>query len=147
MTLKTDAAGRSWEPVSFEIEAERIAQYANAVGESSPIHQDSEAAREAGYRDVVAPPMFCVVYSSPAMAPAIFDPEVEMNFAAMVHGGQRFEWGEPVCAGDEITTTVTCKSIEERDGKGFYVFESISENQDGTQVVRGTWTNIVRGLS
>jgi acyl dehydratase len=90
--------------------------------------------------------MFAVVYSSPAMGPAIFDPEVEMNFAAMVHGGQRFEWGEPVCAGDEITTTVTCKSIEERDGKGFYVFESVSENQDGAEVVRGTWTNIVRGV-
>ena len=146
MPLKTDAQGKSWDPVSFDIEADRIAQYADAVGEASPVHRDADAAREAGYRDVVAPPMFCVVYSSPAMGPAIFDPEVEMNFAAMVHGGQRFVWGEPVCAGDEITTTVTCKSIDERDGKGFYVFESVSENQDGAEVVRGTWTNIVRGV-
>ena len=147
MPLKTDAVGRTWEPASFEVDAERIAQYADAVSEASPIHRDADAAREAGYRDVVAPPMFCVVYSSPAMGPAIFDPEVEMNFAAMVHGGQRFEWGEPVCAGDEITTTVTCKSIDERDGKGFYVFESVSANQDGDEVVRATWTNIVRGVS
>lgn len=146
MALKTDAQGKTWDPVSIGVEAERIAQYADAVGEASPIHRDAEAAREAGFRDVVAPPMFCVVYSSPAMGPAIFDPEVEMNFAAMVHGGQRFEWGEPVCAGDEITTTVTCKSIDERDGKGFYVFESVSENQNGAQVVQATWTNIVRGV-
>jgi len=146
MPLKTDAQGKSWDPVPFDIEADRIAQYADAVGEASPVHRDADAAREAGYRDVVAPPMFCVVYSSPAMGPAIFDPEVEMNFAAMVHGGQRFVWGEPVCAGDEITTTVTCKSVDERDGKGFYVFESVSENQDGAEVVRGTWTNIVRGV-
>ena len=48
--------------------------------------------------------MFAVVYSSPAMGPAILDPEVDINFAAMVHGGQEFVWGEPVCAGDEITT-------------------------------------------
>ena len=60
-----------------------------------------------------------------------------MNFAAMVHGGQEFDWGEPVCAGDEITTTVRCASIEERDGKGFYVFESVSTNQDGAETVRG----------
>ena len=60
-----------------------------------------------------------------------------MNFAAMVHGGQEFEWGEPVCAGDTITTTVTCKEISERDGKGFYVFESVSTNQDGERTVRG----------
>lgn len=147
MALKTDAAGKSWDPVSFEVEGDRIARYADAVGEASPIHRDADAAREAGYRDVVAPPMFAVVYSSPAMGPALFDPEVEMNFAAMVHGGQRFEWGEPVCAGDKITTTVTCKSIDERDGKGFYVFESVSSNQDGAEVVRATWTNIVRGVS
>ncbi len=109
MTLKTDAIGRSWDPASFEIEAERITQYADAVDEQSPVHRDADAAREAGFRDLVAPPMFAVVYSSVAMGPAILDPEVGMNFAAMVHGGQEFEWGEPVCAGDTITTTVTCK--------------------------------------
>ena len=53
----------------------------------------------------------------------------------MVHGGQEFVWGEPVCAGDEITTTATCKEIYEKDGKGFYVFESVSTNQDGDEVV------------
>ena len=36
--------------------------------------------------------------------------------------------------------------IYERRGMGFYVFESVSTNQDGAEVVRGTWTNIVRGV-
>ena len=147
MPLKTDAAGKTWDPVSFEVEAERITQYADAIGADSPLHRDADAARAAGFRDVVAPPMFCVVYSGPALGPAIFDPEVGMNFAAMVHGGQEFEWGEPVCAGDEVTTTVSCASISEQDGKGFYVFESVSVNQDGAQTVKGIWTDIVRGVS
>ncbi len=147
MPLKTDAAGKTWNPVSFDVEAGRIAQYADAIGADSPLHTDADVARAAGFRDVVAPPMFCVVYSAPALGPAIFDPEVEMNFAAMVHGGQEFEWGEPVCAGDTITTTVRCTSISEQDGKGFYVFESVSANQDGAQTVKGTWTDIVRGAS
>ena len=146
MSLKTDAIGKEWASDPFLVEAERISAYASAVGEENPVHHDAEAARAAGFRDLVAPPMFCVVYSSPGMAPAILDPEVEMNFATMVHGGQEFEWGEPVCAGDEITTSVTCKSISERAGKGFYVFESVSTNQDGAETVRGTWTNIVRGV-
>ena len=105
MALNTDAAGKTWDPATFTVEAERIARYAEAIGAESPLHRDPEAARAAGFRDVVAPPMFCVVYSGPALGPAILDPEVEMNLAAMVHGGQVFEWGEPVCAGDEITTT------------------------------------------
>ena len=90
--------------------------------------------------------MFAVVYSSRSIAPALFDPEVGMNFAMMVHGGQEFVWGEPVCAGDTITTDATLLDVYEKDGKGFYVFESVSRNQDGDEVARGTWTNIVRGV-
>ena len=81
--------------------------------------------------------MFCVVYAAPAMGPAILDPEVGINLAAMVHGGQEFAWGEPVCSGDEITTTATCAEISEKGGMGFYVFESTSVNQDGEMTVRG----------
>jgi acyl dehydratase len=146
MALKTEAVGRSWDPVSFDVEAARIVQYADAIGAESPLHHDADAARDAGFRDVVAPPMFCVVYSSVAMGPAILDPELGINIASMVHGAQEFEWGEPVCAGDSISTAVTCKSIDERLGNGFYVFESISTNQDGARTVKGTWTNIVRGV-
>jgi acyl dehydratase len=146
MALNTDAIGRSWGPASFEVEAERIIKYAAAIGAESPVHSDADAAREAGFRDLVAPPMFCVVYSSVALGPAILDPGVGMNIAAMVHGGQEFEWGEPVCAGDTIATTATCESIDERGGMGFYVFESVSANQHGKQTVRGTWTDIVRGV-
>jgi acyl dehydratase len=146
MALKTEAIGREWPAAEFEVEAERISQYASAVGEENLVYHDGAAARQAGFRDLVAPPMFCVVYSAPAMGPAILDPDVGMNFAAMVHGGQEFVWGEPVCAGDVITTAVTCKDISVRDGRGFYVFESVSRNQDGAETVRGTWTNIVRGV-
>jgi len=146
MPLKTDAVGKEWPGSTYQVGREKIKEYANALGIDNPVHFDVEAARAAGFRDVVAPPMFAVVYSSPAVAPAILDPEVELNFAAMVHGGQAFEWDEPACSGDEITTATRCLSIEEKDGKGFYVFETNSANQDGAHVARGTWTLIVRGV-
>ena len=47
---------------------EKIKEYANVLGIENPVHFDVEAARAAGFRDVVAPPMFAVVYSGPAMA-------------------------------------------------------------------------------
>jgi acyl dehydratase len=146
MAVKTDAVGKEWPPASFEVEAERIRQYASAVGEENRVYHDAEAAKEAGFRDLVAPPMFCVVYSAPALGPAILDPEVGINLPVMVHGGQEFKWGEPVCAGDVITTTAVCKEIYEQDGRGFYVFESVSRNQAGQETVRGIWTDIVRGV-
>jgi hypothetical protein len=41
---------------------EKVREYAHAVGETNPLPLDVEAARAAGYRDLVAPPMFAVVY-------------------------------------------------------------------------------------
>ena len=146
MAIETSAVGKTYDPVEFAVDADRIGKYAEAIGADNPVHHDAGAAKAAGFRDLVAPPMFAVVYSAPALGPAILDPEVGMNFATMVHGGQEFVWGEPVCAGDTISTTVELKSITEQDGRGFYIFESTSINQDGDEVVRATWTNIVRGV-
>jgi len=146
MTINKDAVGKQWQPVAYEVGLEKIREYARAVGETNPVHLDREAALAAGFRDVVAPPMFCVVYSAPAMGPAVLDPDVGINLAAMVHGSQEFVWGEPVCAGDVITTQPRLADAYEKDGRGFYVFMSESTNQDGALTVRGTWTNLVRGV-
>ena len=118
----------------------------STVGETNPLYFDVEAATAAGYADVVAPPMFAVVFASRSVTPALFDPEVGINFAMMVHGSQEFRWGPLVVAGDEITTETTIKDIADRGGMGFYVFESVSVNQAGATVCTGTWTNIVRGV-
>ena len=146
MAIKTEAVGKEWPAITYQVGREKIKEYATALGIQNPVHFDVEAARAAGFSDVVAPPMFAVVYSLQAMAPPMFDPEVGMNFATMVHGGQEFEWGEPACSGDEITTAAKCLSIDDKLGNGFYVFETNSVNQDGAMVSRGTWTNIVRGV-
>ena len=146
MPVDTKATGKTYEPVLYAVGREKIKEYARAVGETNPVHLDVDAARAAGYADVVAPPMFAVVYSAPSVGPPIFDPDISLNFAMMVHGGQVFEWGPPVVAGDEVTTATSVKDISERDGRAYYVFESISTNQRGEQVCRGTWTNIVRGV-
>ncbi len=144
MAPKTEAVGKTYPPVSYAVGREKVREFAGAVGEEDPRYHDLEAAREAGYADVVAPPMFAVVYSGGAIGPALFDPEVGIDFAQMVHGGQEFVWGAPVVAGDEISTEVEVKDISERGGLQFFVFESRSTNQDGETVCTGKWTNIVR---
>ena len=146
MPVQTEAVGKSYPAVVYAVGREKVKEFAAAVGETNPVHLDHEAAWAAGYADVVAPPMFAVVYSAPVMGPAIFDPEIGINFATMVHGGQEFVWGPPVVAGDEITTGAEVKEIYEKDGKGFYVFETVSTNQKDETVCTATWTNIVRGV-
>ena len=144
MPVDTQAVGKTFAPTVYAVGREKIREYAHAVGETDPLYLDPSAARNVGYADVVAPPMFAVVYASPAIMPALFDPEVGINFAMLVHGGQEFDWGPLVVAGDEVETTVSVKSITAHAGKGFYVFETVSRNQRDETVSRGTWTNIVR---
>jgi acyl dehydratase len=140
----TQAIGKVFAPVDYAVGREKIREFASAVGETNPLYFEPEAARAAGYADVVAPPMFAVVYASRSVAPALFDPEVGLNFAMMVHGAQEFAWGPLVVAGDDITTTTTVKDISDRGEMTFYVFESVSRNQREETVCTGTWTNIVR---
>jgi acyl dehydratase len=145
VTRTTEAIGMTFPPATYAVGREKIREYANAVGETNPLHHDLDAARAAGHADLVAPPMFAVVYTSRPIAATFFDPAVGMDFAHMVHGAQEFAWGPLVVAGDEIATEVEMKDITERGGMGFYVFESRSDNQAGERVCTGTWTCIVRG--
>jgi acyl dehydratase len=137
--------GRTYEPVGYAVGREKIREYARAVGETDALYLDLTAARAAGHRDLVAPPMFAVVYAAGALAPGILDPELEIDFSRLVHGGQEFVWGPVVVAGDEIETVASVAAYDERVGNRFFTFETISTNQGGQVVCRGTWTNIVRG--
>jgi acyl dehydratase len=145
MAVNTEAVGKSYPASVYAVGREKIREYAHAVGETNPLYLDVEAARAAGYADVVAPPMFAVVYAGRAITPALFDPEVGIDFARMLHAGQEFEWGPVVVAGDEITTTTTVAEIGERAGMGSFVFRTESQNERGQTVCTGIWRQLVRG--
>jgi acyl dehydratase len=144
MAVKTDAIGKRYPAVSYLVGREKIREYASAVGEANPLHHDVQAARAAGYADLVAPPMFAVVYAARAVGQAMFDGDVGLDYSLLVHLSQEFEWGPVVVAGDEISTVTTVEAIAERAGRAFYVFETVSDNQRGECVCTGKWTEIVR---
>jgi acyl dehydratase len=143
--VPSEKIGKAYAPVVYAVGREKVREYAAAVGESNPLYFDVEAARGAGYADVLAPPMFVVVYSSRPFMTALFEPELEIDFARLVHGAQEFRWEQPVLAGDEITTTLTVKDISERAGLRFDSFETTSVNQRGETTCVGTWSTIIRG--
>lgn len=57
-------AQRKFPPVEVPITARDIAKFAHATGETDPMYFDAEAARAAGYQDVVAPQLFYLVLRS-----------------------------------------------------------------------------------
>ncbi|HEY3758294.1 MAG TPA: MaoC family dehydratase N-terminal domain-containing protein [Solirubrobacteraceae bacterium] len=146
MSLPTDKIGKTYPAETYAVGREKIREYASAVGETNPLHHDLDAARAAGFPDLVAPPMFAVVYAGQMLGPVLFDPELQINFAMLVHGGQEFRWDRLVVAGDEISTTAEITEIRQRGELAFYAFRTDSVNQRGETVCVGTWTNIIRGV-
>ncbi len=142
--LPTDQIGRAYPADTYAVGREKVREYAAAVGETNPLHFDPAVARDAGYADVLAPAMFVVVYCSRPFLTALFDPELAIDFAHLVHGAQEFRWAQPVVAGDEITTILTVRDISERAGLRFDTFETVSRNQRGETTCVGTWSTIIR---
>jgi acyl dehydratase len=142
--IETGAVGKKYPAVLYEVTERGITEYARTLGIDTPCHFEHKAACEAGFRDIVAPPMYAGVYSAPAVFAVMNDPEVGMDVPRNLHASQWFVWSEPVCAEDIIFTEATVAEIVERNRKGFYVFETVSTNQHGQETARGVWTNIVR---
>jgi acyl dehydratase len=144
MALKLDAVGKTYAPTVYAVGREKVAEFALATGETEPLYLDVRAARAAGHHDVVAPPMFAVVYQWRSVTEAILDPELGIDFSRLLHSAQEFRWGPLVVAGDEVTTTARVASMSERAGLQFFACEVESVNQRSETVASGTWSNVVR---
>lgn len=146
MAVNTDYAGRTMPPAGpFAVDAALIAEFAVAVGASDPIHTDADAARAAGYADVVAPPTMAVRFEQLSQAAYISDPEAAIDFSRVVHGEQSFTHHRPIVAGDEITGTTTVTSIREAGGHAMITVTTELTDADAAPVCTAVSTIVVRG--
>ena len=112
MAINTDYIGRTFEPSEpYEVSRVKIAEFADAIGEPSPLCRDQAAARAAGYPDVIAPPTFVIVVSAANSARVTHDPDLGVNYAMIVHGEQSFSHARPLHAGDVVTSQSTIESV------------------------------------
>ena len=149
----TAAVGTEWPATAYEVGREKIREYADALAIAAPIHRDHEAARAAGFRAVIAPPVFAAVYVARSLAGAmfdprsgIFDPDLGLAGYRFVQRRQELRWHEPVCAGDAIATVARLTAADDRDGARYRTFESESVNQDGQLVLTGRYQGVVPSL-
>ena len=114
MAINPDYAGRAFEPSEpYEVSRVKIAEFADAIGEPSPLCRDRAAAQAAGYPDVIAPPTFAIVITSAVSFKLMSDPGLGVNYAMVVHGEQRFSYTRPLHAGDVVVAQSTIESIKQ----------------------------------
>jgi acyl dehydratase len=105
--------GKTFEPSApYEVSRVKIAEFATAIGEQSPLCRDREAAVEAGYPDVIAPPTFAIVISSAGASAIVHDPDLGINYSMVVHGEQSFTHSRPLHAGDVVVTQTTIEQVK-----------------------------------
>ncbi|MGN6088538.1 MAG: FAS1-like dehydratase domain-containing protein [Actinomycetales bacterium] len=117
MPLDASYVGRTYPPSPpYEVSRQKIREFADAIGDRSPVYRDPEAAQALGYRDVIAPPTFLTVLTF-AVGDSLFeDPGLGLDYSRVVHGEQRFTATRPVVAGDVLVSTVTIDGIRAAGG-------------------------------
>jgi len=113
VAINPDYVGRTFEPSEpYEVSRVKIAEFATAIGEPSPLCRDRAAAQAAGYPDVIAPPTFAIVITSASNSTLISDPDLGVNYAMVVHGEQSFTHTRPLHAGDVVVSQSTIEDIK-----------------------------------
>jgi acyl dehydratase len=130
---------------AYLVGREKVREFARAVLATSPLNLDPEAARAAGYADVVAPPTFATVIQDATLQQLLADEDAGVDFSRVVHGDQRFTFTRPIVAGDERSATMTITSVKTLGGHAMVTAESSISDATGAHVVTGTSTLVVRG--
>ena len=146
MTINPDYAGRTFEPSGpYEVSRVKIAEFAAAIGEPSPLCRDRQAAQAAGYPDVIAPPTFAIVVTTAGTAKLMSDPGLGVNYAMIVHGEQSFTHSRPLHAGDVVVAQSTIESIKQVRTMTTMTTVTEVRTVDGEHVCTARATAVERG--
>lgn len=138
--------GRAYPPgTPYRVSREKIAEFAKAIGDTSPISRDPDAARDAGHRDVVAPPTFLTLLTLGIVDVLANDPDLGLDYGRLVHGDQSFNHHRPVTAGDRLTISTTIEDIFTRAGNDFLTVRADIADDAGEPVCTGRAQLVVRG--
>ncbi|MGI9667737.1 MAG: FAS1-like dehydratase domain-containing protein [Acidimicrobiia bacterium] len=135
-----------------------IRYFAEAVGDSNPLSNDLDAARAAGYTDLVAPPTLVCETNQYASLPMDEDGYAghtwgfEVPGTRQIRGGNQYRFHTPVVATDVITATWTISAIDERTsrtGASMLIVRSSARytNQDGELLAENDETIIFQEIA
>ncbi|MET0885039.1 MAG: MaoC family dehydratase N-terminal domain-containing protein [Microbacteriaceae bacterium] len=146
MPVNPELQGREFAPTApYLVGREKIREFSNAVFATNPVNHDPDAARAAGYSDIVAPPTFAVVVQERTLAQLLSEPDAGIDFSRVVHGDQRFSYTRPIVAGDELIATLTVASVKTLGPHSMVTAQSNVVDASGEHVVTATSTLVVRG--
>ena len=136
MPVNSELVGREFPPTApYLVGREKVREFARAVFADAPQHIDVDAARAAGYADLVAPPTFPMVIQDLTLQQLLSEPDSGIVLARTIHAEQRFQYTRPIVAGDELTAQLAVTGIRSLGGNAMITSEANITDAAGDHVV------------
>lgn len=115
MMIAPEFVGKRLEPVVLRVPRERVVAFARVIGEVGAVHWDVEAARAAGYPDVVLPPTMLFGLELEVRGEELLV-EMGLDPLRVLHAEQSFTYHRSVHAGEELRFESVVADVYRRMG-------------------------------
>jgi acyl dehydratase len=142
VSLGEDVVGMHYRyPDHYEVEREKIREYAVAVKNDDPAFFEEKAAAELGYDGLVAPLTFISVFGYQAQSAFFEYANIATNDAQIVQVDQVLKFMKPVQVGDKLYCDVYVDSVRRAHGTDIIVTKNIVTDEAG-DIVQETYTTL-----
>jgi acyl dehydratase len=142
MPLDPALVGHETPRQTLTILAEDVRQFADAIGDASPLFRDDAHAMARGFPAALASPTFVTRIRVPLESVGL-DPAR----AQVLHGEQEYIYARPLHVGDQVVAWHRLASLRQSSragGMAVMTLESLGQTPDGTHLFTGRATVIVR---
>jgi hypothetical protein len=127
-------------PDSYQVEREKIREYAVAVKNDLDVFLEERAAAEIGYESLPAPLTFISVFGYRAQRSFFDYANISLTDAQIVQVDQVLKFQKPIEAGDRLYCDVYVDSVRQTHGTDIIVLKNIVTNEAGEVVQEGYTT-------
>ncbi|QUR66360.1 (3R)-hydroxyacyl-ACP dehydratase subunit HadA [Mycobacterium spongiae] len=142
MALTEDIVGMHYRyPDYYEVEREKIREYAVAVQNDDASFFEESASTELGYGGLLAPLTFICVFGYKAQSAFFKQANIATSEAQIVQVDQVLKFMKPIVAGDKLYCDVYVDSMRLAHGTQIIVTKNVITNEAG-EIVQETYTTL-----
>jgi acyl dehydratase len=127
-------------PDYFEVNREKVREFARAVKDDHPAHYSEDAAAECGYDTLIAPLTFIAIAGRRVQAEIFNHFDVPVNMERVLHRDQKLVFHRPIVAGDKLWFDSYLDSVIESHGAILTEIRGEVTDDDGNPVLTSVVT-------
>jgi acyl dehydratase len=127
-------------PDYFEVNREKVREFARAVKDDHPAHYSEDAAAECGYDNLIASLTFIAIAGRRVQAEIFNQFDVPVNLERVLHRDQKLVFHRPILAGDRLWFDSYLDSVIESHGAILTEIRGEVTADDGSPVLTSVVT-------